>query len=384
MASLEAPADALGPTARTIMCAWPRTSVARLQFAQWEQAWHDELGRWLEARLATDGRAMLDGLPIDVLALAIAAMVDGQLLFASLEIGPDLDGWDAASARRVASAVVRIYGELTVADGTAMAEATGGTARWVPDPPPGPLDPARAALAARIAAAVSRRPGSPCPPMASRLADIGRVARRLGVTERRVFDVWPTTRDMNLDLAKVIAARMFRYADDLAGIVLGTGLEQPYETFDRLLISSLDAITAWLASEEQASIFATGYASIDEEVQEYMRGALDGARAALRTLLLAALSMTGWYRRSEVSGDEYTAIVLEGLAGVAQLAVLHEGLAQRTVTFRGTEHPLLGTVGYFLARSVSTEDRPGAAPAPEPSAPPLRVQPLPPPTNDGP
>ena len=342
---------------RSFVAGWPASSAARAFVAKWETAWLVDFEHWLDAHCAATGRVPLDGTNSRSLAVTLAAMVEGQLIVGQYGRGPSVDDWDASVPSEIAMVTTRILDRMS------EVKASGRTVPakdWAPEPlPHSGLTTAKASILLRTVEAVRAHPfGYPCSPVPSRLVDMGRLARKLDVTERRLFDVWPTTASLNVDLLERFFERYRAAAEDVAGEVLDIGLSDRYRSFEQLNTSALHEVVYVGLRPGRASFWGCGPAVMDPEVRSIATTNVEHWLGSLRTTFLAVLSMIGWYRRVDVSADEFTLRVLEGVIGLQRMASLNHDLLNETAPYRRYSLSLCGLAAYQISRSLSTDEPP--------------------------
>lgn len=359
---------------RTAITGWPATSRAR-RFAQaWEAAWLDALAAWLGRHLVTVGRADREGRDLRVLAVTLTAVVDGMMTVDQARNGIDVEHQDPAVARQASEAVARLIDELT--EPVRGREPSPTTSSSVSLPVPDFRPSQRRILEETFDRFRVEPFGGAASPVPGRLVDMARLARRLGVTERRLYDVWPTARDLNLDLMLAIASREQVLLEGLVVDVLDTGFGGPYVQFGQLLTSGLQTCIQEMVRPDRAHGYWCSLAALDPLLRSDLNERFDRQLDLFRTMYLALLSMTGFYRRVEVSADDYLITMIAAMSGIQRLASLHpEMLEERTIA-DDLDHPLLGAVNYLVARSTTTREPPTAPPSE------LRAAPELPPRSD--
>ena len=376
--AIAASAPEPGLAVRLMVPSWGPGSSARARVEAWDAAWLDAFTGWLDAHLAAVGRALVDGTPTRVLAISLAAVVEGHLVVDLFRGGLEVDEWDVGHATAIAVAAEDLFGGLTA---LASAPATGASsAAPVRDVAPSRLLPvtgfsaAKSRIFGQVLPAFRADPfGGDCSPEPARLVDMARLARRLGVTERRLYDVWPTIADCNADLVEAIAHRSTATVEDLMGEILDLGIEGPPDEHAFLVVDGLNRAVLDLVRPGRAYLFTGALAAADPVVRRAMQEHVDDWLGTVRTLYLALLSMTGWYRRVDIPAAEAVSRAVAVVVGLQRLVNLHPELAEEQGSIFGIDAPLCGLVGALLARTLTTAEPPVRRDPGGPVAPPLSI-----------
>lgn len=373
VASIGEPTDDPGTALRALVTGWRSRSAtdARSLVATWEAAWLEHLGGWLDDHALATGVAFRDGSSGRLAALALAAVVEGHLVVRTFRSGLGIPDWCDDDRSVLVARVDALFDDLTA--------PTAPRPRTAPDEVD-PLDPlprvqfseAKQALIERLTGPAGTAPIQELLiPEASRLIDMARLSRRLGVTERRLYAVWPTTADLNQELIGRLLDRERVALEELSSQAIAIGVSDEFATFEQLLVSLLQAAVRSGVRPNRTSYFATARAFSDGEVRATANQQVDSWESALRTGFLAILAMAGWFRRPGISADDYAKTMLSALVGLHRLAALNPGLLDEAVSRRGVDLPLCGLALYQVGRSLSTAERPTGRPRGAPAAPPL-------------
>ncbi len=201
-----APADDLGLLARPVVAAWAPGSPARCKLAEWERAWLQAVGSWLEAHAAAHHRRFAGSSEVRWASIGLTAYLEGCQFVYGCHTAGTFEGWPAVARGPVAAGADRLVRQLT-----SPADTVADTAphRILAPPLPAPLEaasPTAAQIVAKAWAAVraSTTPGGDLV-APDRLVSMDRLSRRLDVSERRLYGVWPTAAAMNGALVQHLA-----------------------------------------------------------------------------------------------------------------------------------------------------------------------------------
>ncbi|HWJ63542.1 MAG TPA: hypothetical protein VNS19_16335 [Acidimicrobiales bacterium] len=311
------------------------------------------LGQWLAAHLAAHGRSPAapgaEGAPptpLDPadLAIVFSSLVEGDLLRIGLG-----NRWQEPAAPDPGTGLRagRLLEQLSRPDPTAAVER--------PGPPPPPTFEARdvEVFEALIDGLRGTPAGSAGGPPVVRMVDLARLARQLGVSERRLYALWPTPTDLNLDLARHQYATGRAEVDRRMLEVVSTAIRQEGGIYIDLFISVMQE-TAEITKEDAATgIMACTFATRDPLVAELASTAMEDWRQAVKMMLVVILQSIGYHLAPGVEPDPYTDAVFSGVIGSVRSALLHTGLLDRTVPYRGVERPLLAAGLDSLFRSLT-------------------------------
>lgn len=361
------PGAGLGTAIEAIVIGWPSSSPARRDIVACDRARRARFAAWMAQHLRSRGLVPVGDVSVELVAATILAMVSGRVLLFDMRSGMTGHDWTDEEVESLVAACERAVATMTTAAGEGESAAA-GAAVW-----PGSIDAPGgeggtvghrevgatkvAILSACVDAFRASSFGDPTYPSPPRLVDLGRLARSLDISERRLQAVWPSTREMNSELLVAVVDRLREEAQDLAMEALSVGLAAPYESFDQLLISALHAAIGAGSAHLPTSYFTCGTALIDPVPRAAFLAALDEWRASLQVVLLAGLSMAGWFRHPEVSIEGYASQVFDVVAGLQLMAGLHPEVLVEEVAFRGAPCSLVGVAGYHLLCSISTRER---------------------------
>ena len=352
----------MGGIVRSAASCWPAAGESRIAMAEWEEAWLHQAAAWFDAHLAATGRTYVDGADGRLAATALIALVEGRLTWMYVWEGADFEAWPHAGVEILARQAASLLGELTEASPSSTPEARAAAARWSPDALPEPprsdaVEPLLDRFEHDFADGRRARdwllrldPG--------RLVDIGRLARRLDVSERRLYAVWPSPAAMNEDILAAVFDRQRTAIEAVTHHAIDLGTSDDYPSFDRLFTSWLQAAVFDGARPDQANYYVGTLLITHEKVRQRIVEELRPWRDSIRTALLALLSISGWHRRPATSADEYADTVIATIMGLHRLARLHPELLTETRPMLADTHPVCGLIPYLIARSLSTPDRP--------------------------
>lgn len=353
--SLARAGNDLGLLARTAVAAWPEGTAGRAEVATAEGAWLVRFGRWLDHAVGAAGRRWAPWATPELGALAAAVLVEGAVIDGALH---HPDGWIAAAPARhrpTAAAVGRLIGDLTVPGpvpvGSGAERPGAGADAADRDHAPGPEEPRRAILRAIATAAADRAPWAAGLTSGGRLVDGRRLARAIGVTERRLNRVWPTAAAFDADLLEHLLAQQRRQRERAGADVLARGVRLGTTELEDLTIARLQEATVDPYGRGRSPYDPIAAALADPVVRARLRDARDAWREADRTSTMALVSVVGWRLRDGLSPPAFTDAVFDWLLAASRWAVLHPELAERTIEHGGRPVPLLGLAGWLVARS---------------------------------
>lgn len=363
-ASIEAALDA-DPTsndvvARAIVATLPSGHPVRVRTAAAERADVDRLGPWLVDHLATIGRRPAAPVRWDHprtpitgadLAVVLDALVEGH----QLQVGP-LSGWDPHLAARssVGDEAQRLVTHLSM-------PGTGPDPVAEPDAQPHvpPVDhrfEARdvALFEALIADGPPHVPDltGDRPPV--RLVDLARLARQLGVTERRLYGLWPSASDLNLDLVR----HQFRVdrteIDRRVLSVMSATLAFDGDCFAAIFMAAIEGILGIGLESISPGLFACAFATSDVAVAATAAREMAEWHVSVRTMLLATMQSIGFHLAPGVSADSCTHAVFSGFIGSTRAALLDPTLLHRTIAYGDDDQLLLaaGLEGLLRAQTA--------------------------------
>jgi len=269
--------------------------------------------------------------------------------------------WDDDQRRRLGGNTERLIAEMT--EPVDAARPDDWRARRAEPLPPlwrAAFSPARAAILEQAVTKSFERVREDGEPVlvASRLVDMARLARQVGVTERRLYSLWPAAGGFNADFLRAALAR-FRGDFETAGAAAVTdALARQEPESAHILIAAFQSGMDAAVARSPSSLFGLAFAMVDEEMQEAVQELVADWKLAQRLLFMAMLSVTGWYIRPEVTADDFTDRVFDFVAGQLHFAVMNPGMAQEESTFRGQQVGLAGLHFYYLVRSMAQQDHP--------------------------
>jgi AcrR family transcriptional regulator len=357
---------------RAAVAGWPLASIARQEIAEWEAATVTTLAAWLEGNAERAGRTFREGTSPRLAALTIGAHIEGVLLMGIYQHGVASADWPAGWIDDASRSAERILEHLTE-PAPAGSDGARAAAPVPAMPAPPALTEAQRSILARMRDTLQEAPiGLPSSIAPGRVVDMARLARRCEVSERQLYRIWPTPELLNADICLAYAARYRRQAESYAEEVFSIGFSDQFATFDQLLVSALDAWVRSPARAAPATPFMPALPLLDPAVRLPVMSAIPDWSTLTRTTFVAILAMARWYRRPEVSADQFAEAMMDGVIGAQRLAALNPELLAETTAFRGTEQSVLGLVLYHLGRSMATTEPPSVLPPPgSPGAPPL-------------
>ncbi|MBX3285308.1 MAG: hypothetical protein KF703_08210 [Actinobacteria bacterium] len=329
----------IGSAIRALAAGWGSDVEARRAIAAWESAWLDRFATWASVHVARNGRTWAAGSSPTVLAVGLAATVEGWLVARTLEGAHD-DAGPLATVEPLGRRARLLLDELT-APGEPTPDATDHET-FVVEAPPGPTgSDARASIARRIIDACIDPATGRWSAEPSRLVDLERLARRLDVSPRWLYQLWPTPAAMNTAIVEAWFERdrsaIDRYANAWLAEAGPAGRATPSERFSRALDDSIRRRVGTV----EANQFSLSPAAADPEVRPTLDRIQGEYRALVRLVYLASLSIAGWKQRPGIGVDEYTAIMFEANLGLDRLVALHPDLLEREVEIDGRPPPLL-------------------------------------------
>lgn len=359
-----------GAIARVLLAGWTANDRARSFAQEWERGWTEAFSAWLLRHLAATGQQIgptfrgdrPEDTGVRALVAAVTAIVEGHLIVDLYRRGAAVDTPRGDLAERIGAAVAWLAGAAIE-----PAEAPGGQ----PGPDTGPDDlaallpasgivGAKLDIARRVFRSAQAHPfGEECSPTVSRVVDPARLARRLGITERRLFDVWPTAASCNIDVIRGIAERERVEVEELIFALLDIGSgDEAYEDFTALSTMGLERCTRNMVRPDHIHVFACSLLVADPAARSEMVEIIDGHIGAMRTYFFAAIGMTRWYRRTEINGDDYVQHMIAVMVGTQRLAALTPSVLDEELWFDGRRLPFCGTVNMVVSRSMMTLEPP--------------------------
>jgi hypothetical protein len=341
-----------GIRARSSVRAWGLDHPARVTAIEWERAWLRAFEAWLAAHLARHGRRSLHG--DRVAALAVTALVEGHLLLDRVWSHPGSDAWYSGRPDTLPHSIEVLLADLTEPDVDATEPES------VPPPPPAELSPAaRRALGRALEAMDTAAFGEPEAAAPGRLVDLAVLARRTGVSERRLYDVWPTASAANVDLVRGMGERALVAFDTLANLILDVGGSGPvYERYGTLSASGYQAYIETAVQPGRIHMFQCAHVLVDPAALDAFIDTTRRAAPSIRAIFLAMLSVTRKHRRPGVSAEDYLAQMRAAVGGVQRLAALDPALLEEEAGFDGGLRPICGLVAYRILEPLLTRDPP--------------------------
>ena len=305
-----------------------------------------------------------------VAAIALVAMVEGRVTLAMLRSGMAEEDQSSDEHVAIADLADHLLDRMTLRQPDPIVEDAPN--RWTPAALPYyRLTEAQRVLGERCLARLSPAPSlQSWLPDPNRLVDVGRLARRLGVSERRIYAAWPGTAGMNRDLLTAVFERERGRVESLAETAIAIGSDGEYTTFELLLSTALNALVRSTARPGHVNYFAGTAALADLEVARLVSARIEGWRSSVRIMFLAVMAMSGANRRPGITATIYSDTMMESIMGLQRLVALHPGLADQGVALRGEVHPICGLALLEIGSSLTTNGSPGQA-DPAMPAPPL-------------
>lgn len=359
------------PVVRAIVSAWPTDRPVRQELARWERSMLAHLAAWIDERVRRRGRTYPEGTNATSTAVALTAMMDGQYVLLSWFGGPGLVGWTEMIDRTD----YRPRNRRLILDTFPAADPP---VDRPPLPTPDPLptvelsEAKRRILEAVAEAATRPELANPDGPSPGRVADPARLARTLGVTERRIYAVWPTAAELNQDVVDAIVTRARADATAYSARALQVCLSQAFDGYDPLVISALGAFIDSALERAPFTYFSVVLALADEAVRQSSLAPISEWIQAQSTGFLAMMAATGWRLADDLTLEDFTLILFGLIMGLQRLGALHPELATRTIVVREREYPMLSALAYHAIMPAIT-DTPLVRPSPgeAPPAPPI-------------
>lgn len=369
-----------GAGRRMLLVGWPADRPGRVFARQWEAAWLDAYATHLANHLGSTGHRVVpvlgpgaDPEALDhagdaqaaarrVVAVGIAAMVEGAHIFALYKHGPDPVNWDAGFGPAIGRAVTRFVDLLVEPDPSAT---SAGWEPVVPDPlPDSGLGGAKADHLGRILEHIRLHPfgseGSPAPP---RLVDMARLARRAELSERWLYELWPTVASCNADLLVAVLDRDQDITAEQAFAMLSAGFSASGPPdYARMWAEGLQSCIEALLAPGRITVLGAAQGLMDPDVRERMTGFNKAPGQVGRGVLLSLLGMIGEQLQPEVCADEFNDTMFSTVLGLLRLALLHPELLTERAWFEGRDLPLCGLICLLVKNSMSA---PEALPASE-------------------
>lgn len=341
----------VGTSIRALAAGWAPDVEARQAIAAWEAEWLARFEGWIDAHVRAHGLTWAPGASAEVLAVGLAATIEGWLVARTLE------------------------GALEDLEPVTAPEALGRRARLLleqltePSPEPdagrdlgvGPLDGLRTPAYPEARLAIAMKVIETCidpttgrwQAEPTRLVDLERLARRIDVSPRWLYELWPTPADMNAAIIDGWFERDRQAIDQYAAAWLAesgpAGRTTPAERFTVALDDSIRRRVGKVAANQ----FSLSQAAGDPAVRATLDRIQGEYRVLVRLVYLASLSIAGWKQRPGISVDEYTAIMFEGNLGLDRLVALHPDLLDREVVIQGRPQPFCGGIHFLIGQSAT-------------------------------
>lgn len=316
--------------------------------------WFDTFGRWLDAHLHERGRQPVPPLSTTDLAVLLTALIEGTLIQAAMGAGRDRGFWPPEAATQLGEITERVLDQLT----TARPAEDGH-----PPPPPEPTEPPDTPLSRRqlgaIEAILDVHVGLPFDhpqaPLVVRLIDPATLARRLGITQRRMYQIWPGASELNADLFAYQARRLRAFTETMTAQVLqerithGDGVPP-----DTIAWGAHAAISAGLDADGRG-LFAVAFAIADPHLSAVAEREFAAWRQSLQVVFLALMQVFDRRLAVGVEMAQCTRTLFAVIIGAMRLALLDPSLLDRTVGSGSETKPLLG-LGWMAAFQGLTQE----------------------------
>lgn len=309
--------DDPGLQVRAVAASWPTSAAARHEIARWERQWFDEFADVL-SDLGDDAGPR----PWGDLAIALTALVEGTLLLSSqLRITPPAT-LGATADRHLRQMVATTSGAaLPVADSVDT---------------PAPSSELIDRLDQLLAGPLREETSQP-----TRLVDLELLARRLDVSPRRLYAVWPTVQDLNGDIVVHALRSQRELTERLTMAAISVTLSGEHTHFRDLFVSVLDAIIQGAAPSLVAEFLACAFAVDDPAVADLVATEISRWVESQKVTLLALLQVIGFHLLPGVDSDSYVMAAFGATYGAERIAVMHPDLATRRMVVGGTAVPSL-------------------------------------------
>jgi AcrR family transcriptional regulator len=344
---------------------WPE-GPARRAIVAWERRWLDALRCWIVEHLAHRHRVVVQPRLERVLAVAFAALVEGQLIYelASDSPPPRVDVSDGQPA--AATPIDRL-----LASTSRPWHASDGEIRHrrVPtlDGRRAPIHEAGLPILARCFDGYARSSVGDEPPLAAgRLVHLRRLAADLDVTERQLYNIWPSPAHLNAALLTEILHRARRNADAAtltAFEMVGPEAEPPgHRSF---VVPMHEVIALGLGRGDAPPLMWCGRAFAEPSVRRALRRSLADWEPSMRSVVIAGYGLTATSPRAGIDGNELTRRIAEAMLGLLRLATLDPALGEEHAPTRSPDRPVAGLAAVLVAASMAQDQ--GAAPHRSPS-----------------
>lgn len=342
---------------RTLALSVPAGDVRGLAASD-DAAWTTTFGAWLDALLRAEGRRTVSGLSPSDLALVLTALIEGTITQASMTAGIDRDFWTTRESADLAGVVDRAWARMTVpgvmpADGLEAPAPAAAAQRWTPRQ--------RAVIEAVCRRHIELPFDHPDAPLTVRLVDPAALARRLGITERRLRQIWPSIAELNADLFSRQVGLLRAETEALATAVLLEKLGDATEVTVDVLIEVIQAVIGAGIDGQAAGLFAIAFAVSEPVLSARAAQEFVDWRHSQQILFYGLLNAFGTSPPADISIAPYTRAIFSILIGSMRLALLNPSVLDRRVGDQAT--PLLGLgVSLVLSGLVAPDAR---APRPD-------------------
>lgn len=310
--ALPDPSTDCGVWARGLVAAWDAHHPARQVLVEVEAARQARLGAWISCALAHRGHRLRPGVSAEVAALGVASLVEGRGL--AFHLDPHQP--DSADQGR-ALVIDRVTDLLEALSEPGEADLPADLLADHPEVEP-PLD--RFVVDhLDVDALLDHRPP------AGRLVHMGRLARRLGITERRLYARWPTAEDMNVAIVRAVMIQERDRLDDLLARVIDAGSAPGAGRFDQLVASCCQSAVA-LPSQRRCNYFAAMRPFWRPEQRAPFDDLLESWLASIRTAFLATHALLRVRRRPEIAARDFTSAIRDSFMGLQRLALVNPEL----------------------------------------------------------
>jgi AcrR family transcriptional regulator len=322
---------------------------AAIDVARWERAWLDALAWWIGAHLRAHGRRPRgQSTPLD-LAIALASAVEGPLVMGALHGGPLLEGWRSEQTDQVVRSVSELVAGLST-EGPDEEED-----RAAPRPELPRLDSwsaVKRSLMGRLTDKINSSPfGTAGAPEASRMVDFRALSRAIGVSDRRLYAIWPSPEAFNADLVELVIARHRLDGEATAADALATALQHPGADVQELMVVMGEAIIIGGAQRGRSSAFACVSAMSSPVVRARGVAVIDDSMAAQKVSTLAMLQAFGFDIRPPYDLDRLMTEIFGAIAGGQRLALVHRDLHDQVVRYRNG--PAVRSLAMALAHALA-------------------------------
>lgn len=345
---------------RAVASGWDPQHQVRRRVAERELERLDLLRGWLEAWAHGRRHRFADEAAFAA-AFAITSVMEGHLVFKSAR-GPvaaddEPERTQLGADEPIIALLERILTLMTAPDpGAASADAT-----VHPTPVPerrtdvGSVHPSQQRLIERVTREVLAEIASGGHELTSgRLVDVERLARRRGVSDRRLYHVWPDSSDLNRKLVRLVLDRFREAMATIADEAFAIGLAAP-DGFDDVFVQAFEQVVrvgavGWAG---QPPVFWCARALLDPENRLDVMDVQDRWEDASKARMVAGQALAGRRPLEGLLAPELMARVASGVLGAIRLCALNGELLDRTATDGGRSVPLTGLPGILVSRAMS-------------------------------